>query len=216
MKKIVLTCFLIIGAALTMQAQTKTSFGMKVSGDASRLKMKNLHRTINKKNTFEPGFTVGGFAKIEITNNFVLQPELLLSYSEGKVRFGYERLKYKYSSVEVPLYVLGQFDAGKGKFFFGAGPLIGYGFDTDDARHRIGDGYYDDYYDYWDIDSDYTIRLGLDHWFYGGGVMIGYELYNGVVFHAGYQKTMPLNSGNKKNSKKIETETISLGIGYKF
>jgi len=207
MKKTILTCLLLLGITLAMQinAQTKTSFGLKASGDATNLK---LTKMIDKHNTFDPGFTVDVFATIELTKNLAIQPELSLSYTEGRLRFGYDRLKYKYSSVQIPVYVLGQFDAGSGKFFIGAGPLIGYGFDTDDARS-------DNSYDYWEDYWDNTVTLGLGHWHFGGGVLAGYEFNNGVFLYGGYKRTMALESQGRKDSK-IETHTINLGVGIKF
>jgi len=207
MKKIILSCLFLIGMALSMQinAQNKVSFGAKVSADATNLK---LTKMIDKQNRFDPGFTVDAFVSIELTKNLAIQPELSLSYTEGRLRFGYDRLKYKYSSVQLPVYVLGQFDAGKGKFFIGAGPVIGYGFDTDDARSDYS-------YDYWEDYWDNTVSLGLGHWHFGGGVLAGYEFNSGVFLYGGYKRTQAFESQGRKNSK-IETHSINLGIGLKF
>lgn len=211
MKKIILTCLLTTGVifATHVNAQTKTSFGIKLNGSMTNLKMEKMK---DKNNTFDPGVSLGGYTKIELSKNFALQPELMMSYTEGKIKIGGEKVKYEYSVVEVPIYALGQFDAGNGKFFFGIAPLVGYGFDSSDGKVKIGNVNLDDF---WETDSDGYVKLGLNHWYYGGAVMVGYELQNGLTFQAGYQRTHDFRS-QKENRSKIETHSISLGIGYKF
>lgn len=92
------------------------------------------------------------------------------------------------------------------------GPLVGYGFDSSDGKVKIGNANLDDF---WGTDSDGYAKLGLNHWYCGGAVIVGYELQNGLTFQAGYQRTHDLLSDNKKRSK-VEIHSISLGIGYRF
>lgn len=191
-------------------AQGKVSLGVKLNGNMTNLKFTKLK---DKNNTFDPGVSFGGFAKIELSKHFVLQPELILGYTEGKIKIGSEKVKYEYSSVEVPIYAIGQIELGNGSFFFGIGPTIGYGFDSGDAKFKIGNSSYFD--DFFDRDSDDNFKLGLNHWYHGGGGIVGYELHNGLTFHAGYQGTRDFHSERKKK-KKMETHTISVGVGYKF
>ncbi|MDL2303334.1 PorT family protein, partial [Dysgonomonas sp. OttesenSCG-928-D17] len=198
--------------ALHVNAQTKASFGLKLNGNMTNLRLIKMN---DKNNRFEPGASLGGFVKIEFSRNFALQPELMMSYTEGKIKIGGEKAKYEYSSVEVPVYAIGQFEAGNGKFFFGLAPIVGYGFDSNDAKVKIGNGELPSLDDFWEVDSDNYIKLGLNHWYYGGAIIAGYELQSGLTFHAGYQRTHDFRSDSKKRSK-IETHTISLGIGYKF
>lgn len=209
MKKIILVFILLLGLITEINAQD-TSFGLKANGSMTNIKSKKLRE---KKNNFEPGITVSAFAHIEFSPNLAIQPELSMSYTEGKIRFGYERFKYEYSSVEVPIFVLGQFESNSGKFFFGLGPIVGYGFDSENAKWKIGNssGYDYDWPGYWDG----YIRMGLNHWYGGGAGIIGYELHNGVTFQAEYRGLKDLRS-NKRNRSKIDIHTISFGIGYRF
>lgn len=211
MKKLILASLLLIGGvfATHINAQSKTSFGIKLNGSMTNLRMKKMK---DKNNTFDPGVSLGGYTKFELSKNFALQPEIMMSYTEGKIKIGGEKLKYEYSSVEVPIYALGQFEAGSGKLFFGLAPLVGYGFDGD-AKVKIGKT--PNFDDFWGTDSDGYVKLGLSHWYYGGAVMVGYELQNGLTFQAGYQRTHDLRSDNEKRSK-VETHSISLGVGYRF
>lgn len=215
MRKIILTCMLLLGASYVIQsnAQTKASFGLKLNGNMTNLKFKDAK---NSNNHFDYGASFGAFTKIDFSKNFALQPELMMNYAEGKIKIGEGKLKYKYSSVEVPIYALGQFDLGSGKFFFGMGPIIGYGFDSDDAEFKIGkDIDWEDWNGWLDFSNSDKINLGLNHWYYGGAVMIGYELNRRLTFHAGYQRTHDFRS-KRQNKSRIETHLISLGVGYIF
>lgn len=214
MRRLIFACTLFIGSTLAMHvnAQTKTAFGLKLNGNMTNLRLLKMK---DRNNRFEPGVNFGGFMKIELSKNFVLQPELMMGYTEGKINIGDEKAKYEYSSVEVPVYAIGQFEAGSGKFFFGLAPIVGYGFDSNDAKVKIGNGDLPNLDDFWTVDSENYAKLGLNHWYYGGAIMVGYELQNGLSFQAGYQRTHDFRSDSKKRSK-IETHTISLGIGYRF
>lgn len=216
MKKIILMCILLVGIGIGANGQS-TSFGLKLNGNLTNLKLTKLK---DKNNNFDPGIALGGFMKIEFGQNFALQPELLMNYSEGKIKIGNEKLKYEYCSVEVPIYGLGQFEINYGKLFFGMGPVIGYGFDSDDAELKIGnsDWDWDDYFDFKNkknSDSDKKVGLNLNHWYMGGGLLVGYEHKSGLMAHAGYQMAYDLGSKSRKKTK-IDTQTISLGVGYKF
>lgn len=201
MKKIILVSILtVFGAwALTVNAQTKTSFGVKLDGNLTNVKITNLQ---GDDNSFKPGASFGGFSKMEFSKNFALQPELLFNYTERKIKAGDEKVKFKYASVEIPIYAMGQFSAGNGKVFFGIGPNIGYGFSIDSNTEKLED---------WENGAN---KLELSHWYVGGGVIAGYEFNNGLIFNAGYKLGYDLSS--KKKISGADTQTISLGVGYRF
>lgn len=200
MKKIILSAVMFCSVFFaTVQAQTTTSFGVKLNGNLTNVKLSDI---VGSSTSFKPGGAIGGFAKIEFNEHFALQPELLFSYTESKVKFNHEKIRFKYAGVEIPVYALGQFTAGNGKFFIGAGPHIGYGFSIDTKTEKIPDG------------APGDNKIELDHWYMGGGVMAGYEFRNRIIINAGYQLGFDLSS--KSKSSDVKTQTISLGIGYRF
>lgn len=201
MKKIILTTILTIGLtfALTVNAQTHTSFGIKLNGNLADVKVSNLQ---TGSRSFKPGASFGGFAKIEFGEHFALQPELLLSYTERKISTVGEKTRFKYASVEIPVYALGQLNVGRGKLFAGIGPNIGYGFSIDSDTEKLPD---------WDENAN---KLELSHWYLGGGVLVGYEFHNGILINAGYKLGYDLSSKHKVSG--VATQTISLGVGYRF
>lgn len=200
MKKIIFTTIMTICGAFisSINAQTNTSFGVKLNGNLTNVKLTNLQ----DNDSFKPGASIGGFARIEFNERFALQPELLVNYTEKKAWTDGEKVKFKYASVEIPIYALTQFQTGKNKIYFGIGPHIGYGFSADSRKENMPD------------DAPGKDKIELSHWYLGGGVIAGYEFRNGLSINAGYQLGFDLRSKNKKSS--MDTQTISLGIGYRF
>jgi len=200
MKKVILSTVMLCSVFFaTVQAQTTTSFGVKLNGNLTNVKLTDIP---GANTSFKPGGGIGGFAKIEFGEHFALQPELQFNYTESKIKFDTENIRFKYAGVEIPVYALGQFKAGNGKVFIGAGPHIGYGFSIDSRTERIPDGYPGDN------------KIELDHWYMGGSAIAGYEFRNGISINAGYQMGFDLSS--RGNTSKVKTQTVSLGVGYKF
>ena len=201
MKKIILTIALFIAGMSMMEAgaQTQTSFGVKLNGTLSNVKLSDLQ---GSSTSFNPGVSAGGFMKLEFSENFALQPELLFSYTESKIKYEAEKTRFKYASVEIPVYAVGQWNMGNGKIFLGAGPNIGYGFSINSDTEKLPAGHPGEN------------KIELDHWYAGGGVMAGYQFNNGLMINAGYQMNWDLSSTHK--SSNVKTQTISLGVGYKF
>jgi len=201
MKKMIFTAILAIGSmfAVTVNAQTTTSFGVKLDGNLTNVKVSNLQ---GGGTSFKPGASIGGFSKIEFGEHFALQPELLFSYTERKINLVGEKTKFKYASVEIPVYALRQFNVGQGKVFIGAGPNIGYGFSIDSKTEKLPEG------------DPGENKLELSHWYMGGSAMVGYEFRCGLSINAGYKLSYDLSSKNKTSG--ADTQTISLGVGYRF
>ncbi|MCD7901209.1 MAG: PorT family protein [Bacteroides sp.] len=201
MKKSILTIALFVASVcmIDASAQTKTSFGVKLNGNMTNVKLTDLQ---GSSSSFKPGVSVGGFAKIQFNENFALQPELLFSYTDTKVKLDDMKNKYKYASVEIPVYAVGQWALGNGKIFVGAGPNIGYGFSIDSKTEKLPEGHPGEN------------KIELDHWYAGGGIMAGYEFDFGLIVNAGYKMGWDLSSTHKSSG--VRTQTISVGVGYKF
>ncbi len=200
MKKIILSAVMFCSVFfMAVQAQEiNTSFGVKLNGNLTNVKLSDL----SGSSSFKPGVAVGGFTKIEFGDRFALQPEIMFNYTESKIKSDNKRIRFKYAGVEIPVYALGQFALGNGKFFIGAGPHVGYGFSIDSNTEKLSDC---------DPGSN---KIELDHWYMGGSAMTGYEFRNGITITAGYQLGFDLSSGRK--SSDVKTQTINVGIGYKF
>lgn len=199
-KRTIITTVILCAAIFTnVSAQDKTSFGIKLNGNLTNLKLSDIQ---SSKGKFNAGASVGGFVRIGLGEHFSLQPELLLNYTETKLRNNGERLKFKYAGVEIPVYFQGEIKAGNGKVILGIGPHIGYGFSADTKTERLPEGHPGEN------------KIELDHWYAGGGVIAGYEFRNQISLNTGYQLGFDFRSRHK--SSQVKTQTISLGIGYRF
>ncbi len=180
------------------QEEKKTSFGIKLTTNLTNVKVSNMQSGAK----FHPGASVGGFARINLNKTFSLQPELLASYTEAKGNTGYERLRFKYVSFEIPVYLQGQINAGTGRVILGVGPHIGYGLSADTRVEQLPQG------------APGENKIELDHWYAGEGVTAGYEFRNRIVVNTGYQLGFDFSSRHKSSGG--QTHTIYLGVGYRF
>ncbi len=200
MKKVIFTAaILVVTSWINLNAQTTVGLGIKANTNLTNVKLSDLE---GSKSDFHPGASIGFFSKIGFGEHFALQPELIFNYTESKVKYNAEKIKFKYAGVEVPVYAIGQMNAGTGKFFIGAGPHIGYGFSADSGLEKHTE------------DISFKDAIELDHWYAGISTMVGYEFDFGLSLHAGYQMSWDL--GSRRKSSDIRTQTISLGVAYKF
>ncbi|MCC8134479.1 MAG: PorT family protein [Tannerellaceae bacterium] len=189
-----LCVFSIVG----LSARTKASWGIKLNGNLTNVKLTDYQ----SDNKFNGGGSVGGFFHLVFNEHVALQLELLFNYTETNIRFSGEKNKYKYAGVEIPVYVLEKYPVGNGKLFVGAGPHIGYGFSVDSRIEKLPQG----------ACGENVIEL--DHWYSGISTLIGYECKNRISVHGGYQLSVDLNSGKSRSD--VNTQTMHVGIGYRF
>lgn len=200
MKKLILGALILLGVG-TAQVNAQTiSGGVKADAGMSGLLFK---KTPDTKSDLGFGGSAGGFLKLELSENFAIQPELLLQFKNSKLESKSTKLKtdYQYFGLQLPVYALGQFNLGSGKFYAGAGPYIGYGFS---AKQKLGGNKIDLYKD--------KIMKRFD---FGAGVLVGYEFSNKIQINAGYK--MGFADLNKANGdEETRNHELSLGIGYRF
>lgn len=201
MKKKLIFTALLIGSGFIAQvsAQTTTTFGIKLNAGVTDLKLSDMP---GSSHTFKPSASIGGFTRIELSEHFALQPELMLTYTESSIKYANEKTKFKYAGIEVPVYGLYQRQIGTGKLIAGVGPHIGYGLSADSKVEQISHG------------EPGENVIEMNHWYAGGGVMAGYEFRNKISLHATYQLSFDISSG--KTTSQVRTQTVSLGVGYCF
>jgi len=207
MKKIVISLVLVLGMGI-IQAQAQGVLGgIKVDATLSNFILSDLDGMNSK---FGAGVTVGGFTKLEISENFALQPEILLHFKNSKmeVKATGAETDFQYFGVELPVYAVGQKTFGSGKGFIGVGPYVGIGID---ARYKA------DSMDDVELYKEYNSQKSeLQRWDFGFGAMAGYE-FDSRLQIIGSWKMGVINAlnANKDNASMLNS-TFSLGLGYRF
>lgn len=199
-KAIVIIAALMAVTAVAGAQEKKVSFGIKAEANLTDVKLSDLK---GLRSSFNPGASLGGFVRVMLSEHLSLQPELRLSYSEAKVKCGAERFRFKYGSLEIPVYLQGHVKAGGGEFLFGAGPYIGYGLSADTRMENVCDQ-----------ELKYSDAIELDHFFAGGGVVAGYEFGMGISVNVGYRMAFDVASRHKSSGSR--TRAVSLGAAYRF
>ncbi len=135
MRKTILVClsFLMATGLMSVSAQTSISYGIKGEMNLSNFFLKDLD---TQTSTMKVGPNLGGFMKIDLHPNFAIQPEVMFFYRNSKMETGPAEDTFKQWGMQIPVYALGQTEAGNGRFYGGVGPYVGFGFD---ARYKDAD-----------------------------------------------------------------------------
>lgn len=203
MKKtmLVFMSFLMATGLMNVNAQTPISYGVKAEMNMSNFLLTDLDA---QKSTMKVGPNLGGFMKIDLHPNFAIQPEMMFFYRQSKMETGPIEDTFKQWGMQIPVYALGQSEVGNGRFYAGVGPYVGFGFD---ARYKDADiNLYD----------EVAGKTPMNRWDFGMGAMIGYEFNNKLQLNAGYQFGFVNQLDELKDDAKMRTQTVSVGIGYRF
>jgi hypothetical protein len=190
MKKILFTATLLISSTLLF---SQTKFGLKAGVNFANVTVKEEGSSEEISPSSLTSYHLGGFAEIGLNKSIFFQPGLSLSGKGFKIEESQneggdiiskkESLNLMY--LEVPLNFLAKFDAGKGKFFVGAGPYFGYAISGKvkteykfDFSGTVNDGSESESEDveFGDKEDEWKpLDLGLNF-------STGYELANGLFF----------------------------------
>ena len=208
MKKVVVFVAFVLGLGMTQTHAQEVRGGIKMDANLSNFILSDLD---GMKSKVGPGVSVGGYAKIEFSENFALQPELLLHFKNSKMEekaFG-DEVDFQFFGVELPVYGVYQMNIKNGKGFIGVGPYLGLGID---ARYK-GTGGEKDFELYKEYDGQ---KSAMQRWDFGAGLMLGYELSSRLQIQASYKIGFidALNAG--KDNASMLNQTISVGLGYRF
>ena len=208
MKRVVLSVALVFGLGIAQSQAQGILGGIKVDANMSNFILSDMD---GMKSKLGFGVSAGGYTKIALSENFGLQPEILLHFKNSKMEVeatGHET-DYQYFGVELPVYAVGQTNIGNGKGFIGLGPYLGFGID---ARYKGTGGAKDVelYKEYGGQES------AMQRWDFGAGLMLGYEFGNRLQILASYKIGFidALNAG--KDNASMLNQTVSLGLGYRF
>ena len=163
------------------------------------------------------GYHAGVNVQIPIVPQFYFQPGLLYSLKGAKNTEGSDTYKVKISYIELPLNFVYKALLGKGYFFLGFGPYIGY---------AIGGKIIPESGSAIDIKFKNTVETGDPEEPYfkafdaGANIFAGYELVNGIFLQMNTQLgLLKINPEDKRitdDKSSVKNTGFGLSIGYRF
>lgn len=212
MKKVVITvvCALVVGFT-QVNAQSsgfvgglmdKLSFGVKAEGNMSNFILSDMSDIKSKMGI---GGNIGGFIKFDISKNFAIHEDILFSYYSSEIEQNGSKDTYEAFGIEVPIYAMGQWNTFTGgRFYAGVGPYFGMGLsakmkDSDINLYKKVNG-----------------ETPMNRLVVGGAAQIGYEFSFGLQINATYKLGITNSLDSMKDDAKMNSQTVSLGIGYRF
>jgi len=170
------------------------------------------------KNDLIIGYHAGVNIQIPVAPEFYFQPGLLFTTKGAKITEGSDTYKTKISYIELPLNFVYKALLGKGYFFLGFGPYIGY---------AIGGKIVPESGAATNIEFKNVVETGdpltvpyfkaLDA---GGNIFFGYELAGGIFCQLNTQFGMlKINPEDKRISgdkSSVKNTGFGLSVGYRF
>lgn len=205
MKKLLsLTVALFLISTIT-NAQT-ARFGFSAGAALASQSSKTSGISINSDS--KAGLTLGVMSDISLSDAFSFQPGLNFTQKGGKFDFsdlgfpGTGDVSYTLNYLELPLNVVFKANAGSGKFFVGAGPSLGFGLS---GKLKSGN-------DEEDVNFGSNAEDDLKPFDFGGNILAGYELSNGLFFALNYNTT--LNNLSTESDVTTRNRYFGIRIGY--
>lgn len=200
MNKFVLATALFFGIA-SGQAQ-EISYGLKAGPYLSNGVVKTSSKTYRGSS---PGFHAGAFADITLSDNFLVQPALLLCMKNAKVS-DLNGINIHLWTIDLPVTAL----YSRGKFFGGIGPNFSFGL----SGHYK---YRDDKYNLYKEDNNGL--FSIKRFELGANILAGYRINEKYLVSAHFTQglTNLFNDAQYTNSDtKVKTSVLGVSLGYRL
>lgn len=182
------------------------SGGFKTEANISNFSLLDMHNAKSKMNI---GGTFGGFVRLEISEYFAVQEDVLFHYKTSTLEQRGIKSDFQYWGIEVPIYFIGQRKMNKGeRFYIGFGSFFEYGLS---AKYKT-DGEENDLYK----KDETTDKASMTRLTIGAASIIGYEFRSGIQVNAGYKLGLTNALDADKDDASMYLSAISLGFGYCF
>lgn len=197
--------FLVVSMLLSNAIFAQAQFGIRAGVNFSNITGKVGGQKIEDAKMI-PGFNVGVTADLNLADEFYIQPALLFTTKGSKMDLNNVGTEFKLTTnyLELPVNFLYKPVLGDGNLLLGVGPYVAYGLG---GKMKAGS-----------ISSD--IKFGKDEDFkafdYGGNLLFGYQLSNGISAQLNAQLGMGnmVHDGNSDN--KMNNTQFGISLGYKF
>ncbi len=197
MKKIVIIVACILASAGVASAQ-KNTFGVKAGANMSSFLLYDMEG----KTSMKAGLEMGGFWKHDFGKYFALQSELAITLQNSDYELGALKQDYKFWSLEVPVYALGQLVTDEGhRAYIGMGPS--FSLDFGGKEKTSGNALFEE--------DSMMQRFDV-----GASVLIGYEFPFGMQINMSYRYGFFNAVANPVGDARMIRHSATLGIGYRF
>ncbi len=231
-------------AALSTSAIAQVNFGAQVGGNMANVTSESTEggTTVKDKTKSKFGFLLGVVAQVPLSSSLSFRPELNFIQKGSKQNesstetFGGSTItsvgkaEITLNFIELPLNIVYSVPAGTGTAFFGAGPSIGYGLSgksksdftvtttqTGQPTETITESDKSDVKFDGKKDEDVAANDNNAHFKaldFGGNIMAGYKLTNGMYINVGY--TMGFSNLNSNANESFKTKGFQVKLGYMF
>lgn len=214
MKRIALVVVIFIGFGhahvmaqnLLGQMTKNLSCGFKAEGNMSSFIISGMP---DVKSNIRIGTAFGGFIKLEISEHFAMQEDVLILYKTSTLKKGDIKGKYEYGGIEIPIYALGQWNMNEGqRLYLGIGPYAEWGLNT---IFKFGESEIDLY-----KKDETTNKAFMEKLAVGFAAIIGYEFRDGTQVNVGYKISLTNNLEKDKDKASVYSNVFSFGLAYRF
>lgn len=227
---LVATALMGMTAVSAVAQTTSLNYGVKAGVNCSSMILSDDFNIL--KTEMKPGADFGGFMRINLHQNFAIQPELEFYYRGTGVKAEAAGLlvenKINQWGMQIPVYALGKVELGKGQLYGGVGPYVGVGFSakTDEIKFAV---FKKDPIDLYEQHND---KSALQRWDVGVACQLGYEFANGIQINAGYKYgfinqvddlkstvndvVSKFGTSLKDDAYKANASVFTVGLGYRF
>jgi len=181
---------------------SKIKFGIKAEANYSNFILSDMSGVKSKMGL---GTAFGTSTRFNISDNFAIQEDCLLTYATSDISYKGVKDTYQYLGMETPIYLMGQWNTlSGGRIYGGAGPYFSMGF-----KARLRDS---DLNLYKKIDGEKIMkRMAM-----GASAQLGYEFNFGLHVNAGYKIGFTNVLDAWSDDSRALPQMVSLGIGYQF
>ena len=202
MKKSVLLFVLAFGF-ISLNAQVKIDWGLKAEMNTSNFLFESVPEV---KSDFGLGAGLGAFARVNLGENFALQPELMVHWQNSILKQNGAKNDFQYWGMEILVYAIGQIAFDNNTIIYaGLAPYWRLGFSAQNRTDKINL-----------YKGDETTDAFMQRGDIGAGVILGVELPFGMQINASYKYGLLNILGDQGESSGMSSQVISFGLGVRF
>ncbi len=201
------------------KSESSIAFGIKGGVTFNKFSLSG-NNTVGYTASSITSFYVGATVDIPVFSVLSVQPGLLFIGKGGNTQFPFvppASINTKYSPfyLEIPVNLMAEFELGPGQIFMGAGPYLSFG-----IRGKIKETSVDQSGVFQTI-KDTSMQFGsntsndLKRTDLGLGLLLGYQLDNGINIHGGYSFSLS-NINPDASAPTLKNNVLSIGLGYSF